>query len=138
MTTLQPREPITILGEEIPAGTAEVYTYKLPEDALITGMRIRCYSGQAHALKYRVQVVKTQEERTNNLVRDISGNAEISGNDETFNFDIQRLVERDDLIRVTVANTCSASYTYTTSLKIGIDYNEKIWEDLLFKLTGVI
>lgn len=133
----QPKEPIAVVGDIVDPGQVKTYSYRIPESAVITGLRVRCYSGQAHALKYSIRIIKGGEERSVNLIRDLSGDNSVSGNDETFQFNVRQYLDQDDIVEITVVNVCS-TYEYTTSLKADIDYNRTVFEKIDDRLNNLI
>lgn len=117
-----PREPLTVVGEEVVSGNSETFSKQVDTPAVLKGLRIHCYRGQQFDLQYHVKVEKADGERTVNVIDDLAGRNWVGGNGDVYEFDLRRRLESGDRLIVEVENTDSNGYDYTTSLTTQMDW----------------
>lgn len=114
------KEVVAIRTKVLPLETKNIIE-RIKADGTIEGVRIKFYYGQQLALKV-YPYVKHKGNKLEPLLTYPEGTEPaISGDDDTFQFDIVTPVQNDDEIYFIVKNT-SSEFEYNIAIDITVDY----------------
>lgn len=119
-TSSVPDKEAVTFSDQVPAGSTEVLTLTVPEDATVENVALRIYAGAELSLKVRMFVDPVGNTANQPLVEPV-GKGHVDGDDDYHEWDLSRSVSEGDEIVVEAENV-NSDYAYDYRVNMEIDY----------------